>query len=124
MKLLFIIGTGGFLGTISRYLSIQYIQSSLPLSFPFGTFIVNISGCFLIGVFQALSLEYNLLPDDWRLFLTIGFCGGFTTFSSFASENLALLRNDHLLYFALYIGLSVTLGILATYLGNIFVRIW
>lgn len=122
MKLLFIIGTGGFLGTIARYLSTQYIQNHIPLSFPLGTFIVNVAGCFLIGIIHGLSIENNFIPDTWRLFLTVGFCGGFTTFSSFANENIMLLRNEQFLYFSLYVGLSITFGLLATFLGNFLIR--
>ena len=123
MKLLLIIGTGGFLGTIARYLSAQYIQNHLPLSFPFGTFVVNITGCFLIGIIHGLSIDNNYIPMEWRLFLTVGFCGGFTTFSSFANENILLLRDEQFMYFSLYVGLSVTLGLLATFLGNLVTKI-
>jgi CrcB protein len=118
IKLLLIAGTGGFIGTISRFLLSRYFQNLFPSSFPFGTFIVNMTGCLLIGVFYGMAMKGNILNPEWRMLLIVGFCGGFTTFSTFASENLALLKDGNFFYFALYTGLSVFLGLMATYLGN------
>ena len=117
IKTLLLIGTGGFLGSISRYLASRFLQNSIPSSFPYGTFFVNITGCLLIGIIYGLSEKSSLLTPEWRLFLAVGFCGGFTTFSTFANENLALLRDGEFFYFFLYTGLSVFLGIAATFLG-------
>mgnify|MGYP001209381282 CR=1 FL=1 len=121
IKLILIAGAGGFLGTISRFLASRYLQNLLLSSFPFGTFFVNITGCLLIGIFFGISEKGNFLSPEWRMFLTVGFCGGFTTFSTFAQENLSLLRDGDFFYFAMYTGLSVFLGLMATYLGNIFI---
>ena len=121
IKLILIAGTGGFLGTVSRFLASRYFQNFFLSSFPFGTFIVNVTGCLLIGIFFGLSQKGNILTPEWRMFLTVGFCGGFTTFSTFAVENLALLKDGNFFYFALYTGLSVFLGLIATYLGNSFI---
>jgi fluoride exporter len=121
IKLILIAGTGGFLGTVSRFLTSRYFQNLFLSSFPFGTFIVNVTGCLLIGIFFGLSQKGNILTPEWRMFLTVGFCGGFTTFSTFAGENLALLKDGNFFYFALYTGLSVFLGLMATYLGNSFI---
>ena len=118
LRLWCIIGIGGFLGSVSRFLASRYVQNLFMTTFPMGTFMVNISGCLLIGLFYGLAEKGNLMSPDWRMFLTVGFCGGFTTFSTFANENLSLLKDGNFLYFALYAGLSVFLGLVATYLGN------
>jgi len=123
-RLILIVGAGGFLGTVSRFLASRYIQNHSFSAFPYGTFLVNIIGCLLIGIFFGLSERGNLMSSDWRLFLTVGFCGGFTTFSTFANENIALLRDGSFLYFALYTSLSVFLGLLATYFGNLITKIF
>jgi CrcB protein len=122
IKVLLLVGAGGFLGSISRYLASRFIQEHLPVAFPFGTFLVNITGCFLIGLIYGLSEKSTLLTTGWKMFLAVGFCGGFTTFSTFANENLALLRDAEYLYFLLYTGLSVFLGITATFLGVLITR--
>ena len=121
-RLILIVGAGGFLGTVSRFLATSLIQNHLLSTFPYGTFLVNIIGCFLIGLFYGISDRGNLLSSDLRMFLTVGFCGGFTTFSTFANENLALLRDGNFLLFALYTTLSVLLGLTATFLGNLMVK--
>lgn len=123
IKLLFIIGTGSFLGGIARFLTSRFIQNTVVSAFPYGTFVVNIIGCFLIGLFYGLSERGNFMTAEWRMFLTVGFCGGYTTFSTFANENVALLRDGNVFYFALYTGLSVFIGIVATYLGNLVTKI-
>jgi fluoride exporter len=117
IKTILIIGLGGALGSILRFLLQKIIYDLHPVNFPWGTLLVNISGCFLIGVFFGLAEKGNLLSTDWRLFLTTGFCGGFTTFSSFAWENIQLVRTGHLVYGALYIAASLVLGIFAAFFG-------
>jgi CrcB protein len=116
-KTLLLIGTGGFLGSISRFLASRLMQNSFPSTFPIGTFFVNIAGCLLIGLIYGFSDRSSLLSPGWKLFLAIGFCGGFTTFSTFANENLAMLRDGDFFHFFIYTGLSVFLGIAATFIG-------
>lgn len=122
LKILLVIGSGSFLGGVSRYLASRYIQNTFISAFPFGTFIVNLLGCFLIGLFFGLSERGNLSNSELRLFLTVGFCGGFTTFSTFSNENMALLRDGSFFYFTLYAGLSVFLGLAATFAGHALIK--
>jgi len=123
IKTLLLVGAGGFLGSVSRFLASRLIQSNLPSAFPFGTFFVNITGCLLIGLIYGFSDRSSLLTPGWKMFLAAGFCGGFTTFSTFANENLALLRDGNFFHFALYSGLSVFLGITATFFGVLITKI-
>lgn len=123
-RILLLIGTGSFIGGISRFLVSRFVQSAVLSAFPYGTFIVNILGCFLIGIIYGLTERGNLADAGLRMFLTVGFCGGFTTFSTFANENLALLRDGNILQFALYSSLSVFIGILATYFGNMITKMF
>lgn len=123
IKTLLLVGTGGFLGSVSRFLASRFIQTSLPSTFPFGTFFVNITGCLLIGLIYGFSDRSSLLTPEWKMFLAAGFCGGFTTFSTFANENLALLRDGDFFHFFIYTGLSVFLGITATFLGVLITKI-
>jgi len=124
IRTLLLVGTGGFLGSISRYLASRFLQNTIPSSFPYGTFFVNIAGCLLIGIIYGFSERSSLLTPGWKLFLAAGFCGGFTTFSTFANENLALLRDGEFFYFFLYTGLSVFLGIAATFFGVLITKIF
>jgi CrcB protein len=117
LRLLFIIGIGGFLGTIARYLFQQLIYRFYPASFPVGTLAINLLGCFLIGIFFALSEKGNVIPPEWRMFLTTGLCGGFTTFSAFSFESVQLLNDGEYTYMTGYILASVVIGIAATIAG-------
>ena len=122
VKLVLIVFAGSGIGGVARYGMQSWIFKLYPFTFPLGTFIVNTIGCLLIGIFYALSEKRNLLTPEWRLALATGFCGGFTTFSTFAYENMNLLRTGDYLYFALYAIGSVVLGIAAVYLGIITIK--
>jgi len=117
IKLAFIIGIGGFLGSIFRFLTDYFISKSFPHIFPFGTLTVNIVGCFLIGTIYSLAEKENLMTNEMRLFLVTGICGGFTTFSAFAMDNLKLINSSAIWMSIIYIVLSVLLGILGVFAG-------
>lgn len=123
IKLILLAGTGGFLGTVARFLTSRYFAAYFPSSFPYGTFVVNVVGCFLIGLIYGISEKGDFLNSEWRLFLTVGFCGGFTTFSAFAAENMAMLRESEFFNFFLYTGSSIFIGLLATFAGIILIKI-
>ena len=116
MKLLLLVGTGSFIGGISRYWAAQLIQQKFLSAFPYGTMGVNILGCFIIGMVFGLSERTNLAPE-WRLFLATGFCGGFTTFSAFSNETLGLLRDGQLWSALVYVTASVLFGLVAIFAG-------
>jgi len=118
MKPALIVFAGSGAGGVLRYFIQKLFIDAGYVNIPAGTFVVNILGCFLIGLFSAMAEKNNLITSDWRLALTTGFCGGFTTFSTFANENMNLLRNGDYLYFWLYIILSVAVGIGALILGT------
>ena len=118
MKELIYVFLGGGTGSVLRY----YVQELLheriiPYSFPWATFTVNIFGSFLIGLFYALSARFNLSPEV-RLLLTAGFCGGFTTFSTFSNDGTSLLINALYIKYIFYSLISITLGILAALAGG------
>jgi|SRR6185312_268482 len=121
LKTITLVGIGGAIGSILRYLASTGIQNKFLSAFPFGTMFVNISGCFLIGIIYALALRNNISPE-WRFFLATGICGGYTTFSTFSYESLSLLRDGEIWYATAYMSLSVVLGILATFLPIIVIE--
>ena len=108
---------GGGLGSVLRY-GVQMLlhERIVPYHFPWATFTVNILGSFMIGLFYALLARFHL-SEEMRLFLTAGLCGGFTTFSTFSNDSLALLRQGDVTMFVIYVLSSVGLGILAVFAG-------
>jgi len=114
---LLIIGLGGFLGSVARYVVTKVTDGKLNPLFPYGTLVVNIVGSFLLGIIYVLALRKAGLTENGRLFLGVGFCGGFTTFSAFALENFSLMQEKLVGTSLLYIFLSVVGGILALAAG-------
>lgn len=120
---LLFVGIGGLLGSVCRYLVATLSVKLFPLTaFPYGTFIVNVLGCFLIGIFYGLSKQQEWFTPTLSLLLATGFCGGFTTFSSFAYENINLLQTNNYWLFAVYSIISFSLGLIAVFGGLTLVR--
>ncbi len=114
---LLLVGLGGGIGSIARYLCQRWFADVYTHSFPWGTFAVNITGCFLIGIFWGISFRGFDNNEQWKLLLMTGLCGGFTTFSAYSLEGIGLLREQKFALFFTYIAASVLLGLLATYAG-------
>jgi CrcB protein len=110
------VGVGGFFGSVLRYLIAEYFKLNWSTVYPVGTFTVNLVGSFLIGIIIAATLPEHL-DQQARLLLATGFCGGFTTFSSFSFEFFSLLQHGHTGYAFLYAGSSLLLGLLFVWLG-------
>jgi len=123
IKISLLIGLGGFIGSIARHLTVSVMTKLFPSAFPYGTFSANIIGCLVIGVFYGLSERFDWLTPPWRFFLMTGLCGGYTTFSSFAYENIALLQGREHGTFALYTLGSLSIGLLAVWGGMTLTKI-
>jgi len=122
MKILVIIFFGGGLGSLARFGLNRWIAGLVTSAFPYGTFLVNITGCFLIGFLVFYTERFGTNALNWRLFLVTGFCGGYTTFSSFSFENVQLM-SDHQIFTMLFYTLgSIAIGFLATYMGILSAR--
>ena len=117
IKNILLVGLGGGAGSIARYLFQRLAYTIYPHHFPWGTFAVNFIGCLLIGIFWGISFKSFESNESWKLFLMVGLCGGFTTFSAFTVEGIGLIREQRLALFFSYVAASVVLGLLATYIG-------
>ena len=126
MTKLLIIGCGGFIGSVARYLASLGVQRLLePSSFPYGTFTVNVVGCLAIGFLSQLSDRYSAFGGNARAFLIIGMLGGFTTFSTFANESYNLFSDGKTAWSVLNITGQVALCLLSVWLGRLAVQlIW
>ena len=117
LKSLLLVGTGGFFGSVARYAVAYVVGKMISTTFPLGTFLINIAGCFIIGLLYGLfQKEGNAQSGAW-LILATGFCGGFTTFSAFALENVTLLKQQLNTTAILYTAASVVIGLLLCKLG-------
>ncbi len=121
-KAMSIAGLGGFIGTCLRFLTGKLAHVITVSAFPWGTFAVNIIGSFVIGIFFGLAEKTHVISPSMNVFLITGFCGGFTTFSSFADDMYLLLQQKHWLYFGLYVGLSFILGLVLVWLGRSLIK--
>jgi len=121
-KAMLLAGLGGFIGTCLRFLTGKLCHLIALPAFPWGTFTVNMIGSFLIGIFFGLAEKTHALSPGMNVFLITGFCGGFTTFSSFADDMYLLLQEKHGLGFGLYVTLSFALGLLLVWLGRSLVK--
>lgn len=117
LKNILLVGLGGGVGSILRYLTAVVVNRYWANPFPLATFAINIVGCFVIGILAGLMTKQPWADGNFRLLFITGFCGGYTTFSAFALENVNLLQSNNNLVAFLYIGLSVFVGIMATWLG-------
>ena len=122
MANIFIIGIGGFLGAISRYGVALWIGQRWGRNFPLGTFLINISGSFLIGLLMSLFTERFMVNPQWRLLLVVGFLGAYTTFSTFEYETGALMKDGEWLIAMLNVVLSVIVGFIALKLGEVIAK--
>ena len=122
IKAMLIAGCGGFVGTCGRYLVGKWCSGMFHGSFPMGTFLVNIIGCFIIGLFFGLLEKAHVMTPGENVLLITGFCGGFTTFSSFADDMWILGSKGDWTTFAIYLALSVILGVLLVWGGRALIR--
>ena len=117
------VSAGGAIGSLLRYGTGVWLSKYFHNAFPYATLAVNVVGCFLIGVFYSLSEHYRWFSPNLRLFLITGFCGGLTTFSAFAYENIKLLQEGNTLLFIVYSVGSFALALLAVIAGINFIKL-
>jgi fluoride exporter len=117
------VGIGGFVGSIARFWLGSYIGGKMGARFPYGTFVVNISGSFLIGLAVTLLAERTQWSPNWRYLVPIGFIGGYTTFSAFEYETFRLFQDGQPLVAMLNVTLSVVVGFLGVWAGAVAGRV-
>lgn len=122
IKTIVYVAIGSAAGGVGRLLLQQYVQGRINSTFPYGTLSVNLIGCFLIGIVIGLADKGNILSPQARVFLSVGICGGFTTFSSFIAENHSMLQDGEILNTFIYVAVSVIAGLVLTALGVLLIR--
>lgn len=121
MNYLFV-SIGAALGGALRYWMADFVQKYLPISFPYGTLTVNVIGSFILGIIIFVVDSRQMINYQTKIFLTIGFCGGFTTFSTFSLETINLLRHSEYFYAFLNIMLNVILCLSAVFIASLFAQ--
>jgi len=114
---IFLIALFGAIGTLARYGVHSLVQAKMGSAFPYGTLLINLSGCFFLGLVAQLTLNRVILSPEWRLAIAVGFFGGYTTFSTFGWESAKLLQSGEWLRVTTYVTTSVVFGILLTIAG-------
>ena len=122
IKYAIMVGVGGFAGSALRFIISRWMLLHATGNFPWGTFAVNILGSLILGLLVGLSEKSNSLSTEWLLLLSVGFCGGFTTFSTFSLESLQLLEGKQWIPFFAYTLFSFVLGLAAIFLGRAIVN--
>lgn len=117
-KLILAVGAGGFVGSVLRFLIYRFLENPQSGSWSWGTMAVNIIGSLLAGIIFGISQKTNLIPETLSLFLLVGFCGGFTTFSAFALDNLKLFQEGAYLQNFIYVASTILLGLAAIFIGH------
>ncbi len=117
-----VVGLGGFIGANARYILGTWIGRRWGTAFPYGTFVINVTGCFILGLFATLALRFAW-NDNWRLLIAIGFVGAYTTFSTFEYESLQLVADGSWARALVNILASVILGFGAAYIGVVAARL-
>lgn len=117
LKSVILIGIGGGIGSISRYLVYELVARYFSASFPMATFAVNVIGCLIVGLVFGMFEAKQMFDQNIKFMLVTGFCGGFTTFSAFSLETTELIAKGNMLTAISYVTLSIAAGVLAVYLG-------
>ena len=114
---LILIAVFGAIGTLARYGLQGFVQVRTGGTFPYGTLLVNLTGCFLLGLIGQFTMNRTVISPDWRMAIAVGFFGGYTTFSSFGWETIKMVEDGEWLKAAIYVFTSVVFGLLLTFLG-------
>ena len=122
LKTILLIGSGGFLGSVLRYFSQIAVQRYVPSFFPVGTMFVNIVGSLIIGLVYGYVDRGQYFTPEIRMFMAVGFCGGFTTFSSYTWDIINISSSYGFLYNLLYVAGSIVLGVLFAWLGMVLIK--